>query len=227
MLYEIHHYSAPDTTALGALTTWFSEHVVPAWKAVDMRVVGCFTATIGRSPRLTTITACEDLNQRMATRERLTASDQWKSAYAALYANGDGLISGVDTAILRLTDYSPDPFTFHNAAAPGLFEERIYRGKTSRTMARVNQRFEEYTVRLFNEHGITPVAFWNVIIGADQPSLYYLVRYDSLSQRQPAWDSFRADPEWQQAYKESESAGPILLRTDSAILTPTPFSPMK
>jgi NIPSNAP len=227
MLYELRHYTAPDTTALGALTSWFGEHAVPSWQGAGMRVVGCWTVDLGQQPRLTAILGFEDLNQRMSQFQRFYASDLWKTATTALNVNGKALISGIDTAILEPTPYSPDPFALPQATQRGIFEERVYRGLTSRTTARVNQRFAEHTVRLFQKHGIKPVAFWNVLIGADQPSIYYLVRYDDLSQRQPAWASFRSDPEWQQASAESERDGALLLRITSTILAPTRFSPMQ
>ena len=227
MLYELRHYTPPDTTALAALSNWFGEYAVPAWQAAGIRVVGCWTVELGQQPRFTAILAFDDLNQRMEQFQRFYASDIWETATAAQYANGKGLIAEMNTAILEPTPYSPDPFAFPKAAQRGIYEERVYRAITSRTAARVNQRFAEHTIRLFQKHGITPVAFWNVIIGADQPSLYYLVRYDDLAQRQPAWAAFRADPDWQKAYVESEQDGPLLLRTTSTLLMPTRFSPLQ
>ena len=111
--------------------------------------------------------------------------------------------------------------------APGIFEERIYRAKDGRTFAGVNKRFNDHTTRIFAQHGITPVGFWTVEIGADQPSLYYLLRFDDLADYDPKWGAFRADPEWQQVRAESEKDGNLLLRIRSTILAPTPFSPMR
>lgn len=199
---------------------------VPAWEAVGVRVVGSWTVEVGAAPRFTIILAFDDLNQRMEQFAAFAASDRWRAASAAAFANGTGLTSGIDTAIIQQTPYSPDPLAFQSSGR-GIWEERVYRAKHARAAARVNQRFAEHTVTLFRKHGIAPVAFWNVVIGADQPSLYYLVRYDDLGQRQSAWANFRRDPEWQAAYTESEKDGPLLLRTTSTLLTPTAFSPMQ
>lgn len=226
MLYELRHYTAPDTTTLGALVNWFGEQTVPAWEAAGVRIVGAWTVEVGQAPRFTIILAYDDLNQRMEQNSTFLASDAWKAASAAAFNPSTSLVSGIDTAILQPTPYSADPLAFQSSGR-GIWEERVYRAKDVRTAARVNQRFTEHTVHLFEKHGITPVAFWNVIIGADQPSLYYLVRYDDLAQRQPAWAAFRSDPDWQKAYAESEADGPLLLRTTSTLLMPTPFSPMQ
>jgi NIPSNAP len=223
MLYELRHYTTPDTTTLGAFVAWYGKYIVPAYAAAGTRIVGCWTVELGQQPRFTAILAYDDANGWQEERAKFNASDEWRQAREAQQA---GMITGMDTAILEPTPYSPDPLAFASSGR-GIWEERVYRGKTSRTMARVNQRFAEHTVHLFQKHGINPVAFWNVVVGADQPSIYYLVRYDDLAQRQPAWAAFRSDPAWQRAYAESEENGPLLLRTTSTLLMPTAFSPMQ
>ena len=226
MIYELRHYTSPDTTTLAATVRWFGEHAVPAWEAVGVRIVGAWTVEVGTSPRFTIILGFDDLNQRMEQFAAFYASERWKAASAAAFASGAGLTSGIDTAILQPTPYSPDPRAFRSSGR-GIWEERVYRAKHARAAARLNQRFAEHTITLFRKHGIAPVAFWNVVIGADQPALYYLVRYDDLAQRQGAWANFRRDPEWQAAYAASEQDGPLLLRTTSTLLAPAPFSPMQ
>lgn len=227
MLYELRHYTTPDTSSLGTLTAWFGEQVMPECQSRGMRIVGCWTVAIGQQPRLTIMVAYDDANQRQEQMDGIRGSDAWRQIDALSYPNGTALITGIDSALLRPTPYSPDPFQFLNAASPGVFEERIYRGKDSRTFAAVNRRFNDHTTRIFANHGIIPVGFWTVEIGADQPSLYYLVRFDDLSEYNPKWNAFRSDPEWQHVRAESEKDGNIILRIASTILTPTPFSPMK
>lgn len=228
MLYELRHYTTPDTTSLGALTAWFGEQVVPEWNARGMRVVGCWTVAIGAQPRFTTMLAYEDANQRQQQFGDFRRSDAWRQMEERLYTGTTGLVTGMDTALLAPTPYSPDPFQFHNTGGtPGVFEERIYRARNGRTFAGVNRRFNDHTVRIFARHGIAPVGFWTVEIGADQPSLYYLVRFDDLGDYNPTWNAFRADPEWQQVREASEKDGNLLLQIRSTILAPTPFSPMR
>jgi hypothetical protein len=229
MLYELRHYTTPDTSSLGALSGWFGEHVVPEWQARGMRVVGCWTVAIGEQPRFTTMLAYDDAIQRQQQFGDFRRSDAWRQMEDRLYTGPgrNGLITGINTALLNPTPYSPDPFQFTNAASPGVFEERIYRARNGHTFAGVNRRFSDHTTRIFARHGIVPVGFWSVEIGADQPSLYYLVRFDDLSEYNPRWNRFRSDPEWQQVRAASEQDGNLLLWIRSTILAPTPFSPMQ
>ncbi len=226
MLYELRHYMTADTTSLGAVTTWAGQHLVPGWKAAGVRVVGCFTTLFGPTPRFSTLLAFDDANDRQTQLDAFYASPAWLEMEAGLYPDGRALVTGYDTLLLRPTAYSPDPFAFLDPASPGIFEERIYRGKDVRAMAKVHRRFNDHTVGLFAQYGIVPVGFWSVEVGADQPSLYYLVRYNSLAEREAPWAAFRADPTWQQVYAESEKDGPILLRVTANILAPTAYSPL-
>ena len=227
MLYELRHYQTPDMSSMGALVGWFGESVVPEWQARGMRVVGCWTAAIGAQPRFTTLLAYDDANQRMQQFGDFRQSEAWRQIEERAFTGNVGLVAGFDTALLTATPYSPDPFQFMHADTPGVFEERIYRGVSTRGFAAVNRRFNDHTVRIFARHGIVPVGFWRVEVGADQPSLYYLVRFDNLGEYDPKWGAFRADPEWQKVRAESERDGNILRRISSTILTPTAFSPMR
>lgn len=228
MLYELRHYTTPDTTSLGAMTSWFGEYVVPEWSARRMRVVGCWTVAIGQQPRFTTMLGYDDANQRQQQMGDFIRSDAWRQMEERLYSGTNSLITGIDTALLSPTPYSPDPLQFqHTDGSPGIFEERIYRARNGKTFAGVNRRFNDHTVGIFARHGIVPVGFWSVAIGADQPSLYYLLRFDDLAEYNPKWNAFRSDPEWQQVREASERDGNILLWIRSTILAPTAFSPMR
>jgi hypothetical protein len=57
-----------------------------------------------------------------------------------------------------------------------------------------------------------------------QDTLVYLLAHDSREAAKTSWDAFRADPEWQQAAKES-GVGPV--KVESVFLEPADYSPMK
>src|SRR4051794_36114635 len=112
MLYELRHYTTPDTTSLGALTAWFGEHVIPEYAARGTRVVGCWTVAIGELPRLTTMLAFDDANRRQEKSGDFRRSEAWRKMEDHLYTGTTGLITGINTALLAPTPYSPDPFQF-------------------------------------------------------------------------------------------------------------------
>jgi hypothetical protein len=106
-----------------------------------------------------------------------------------------------------------------------IYEYRAYYVMPGR-MPDIQKRFNDVTMRLFAKHGIKVVGFWDTIIG-DTSELTYICAFDDLAHRQRAWDSFVADPEWQEAKKQSELNGPLVERVVNKIWRPTKFSPLQ
>jgi len=107
-----------------------------------------------------------------------------------------------------------------------LYELRIYHCMPGKLPAVVS-RFENATVKLFEKHGIQPVGFWTTVIGESNADLYYVLKWDSLDERQKKFAAFAGDPEWISVRDKSEEAGPIIVSISNSILTPTRFSAMK
>lgn len=89
------------------------------------------------------------------------------------------------------------------------------------------KRFETKTLALWKKHEINPVGFWTVLIGDGNNELYYILAWDSLTDREKKWNGFMSDPEWIAARADSEKDGPILAKINNKILVPTAFSAMK
>jgi hypothetical protein len=107
-----------------------------------------------------------------------------------------------------------------------LYELRIYHCMPGKLPA-VVARFENTTVALFEKHGIQQVGFWTVNIGDSNADLYYILKWDSLDERQKKWAAFAVDPAWIAARDKSEEGGPIVASINNSILTPTKFSALK
>jgi hypothetical protein len=88
-------------------------------------------------------------------------------------------------------------------------------------------RFETATVALFAKHGIQQVGFWTVAIGESNADLYYILKWDSLDEREKKFGGFAADPAWIAARTKSEEGGPLISSFSNSILTPTKFSALK
>ncbi len=107
-----------------------------------------------------------------------------------------------------------------------LYELRIYHCMPGKLPAVVT-RFETATVKLFEKHGIQPVGFWTVVIGESNADLYYILKWDSLDERQKKFAAFQADPDWIAARDKSEEGGPLIASFSNSILAPTKFSALK
>ena len=107
-----------------------------------------------------------------------------------------------------------------------IHELRIYHALPGR-LPELLKRFENVTIRLFEKHGIKQVGFWTVAIGESNQDLIYILEWPSMAERDARWATFQADPEWIEARRKSEEAGPLLASIANSILRPTAFSAVR
>lgn len=108
-----------------------------------------------------------------------------------------------------------------------VFELRTYTTHDGKLDA-LHARFRDHTMRLFEKHGMTNVAYWTpqdpALAGK---TLVYLLAHRSPDAAKRSWDAFRNDPEWQKVKAESEAPGPIVRTIESVFGDPTDYSPVK
>lgn len=104
-----------------------------------------------------------------------------------------------------------------------IYELRVYHCLPGR-LPDLIKRFETATIRLFEKHGIQQLGFWTVAIGESNADLVYILKWDSLADRDARFAAFLRDPEWIEARRKSEENGPLLSSISNTIMTPTAFS---
>ena len=104
-----------------------------------------------------------------------------------------------------------------------LYELRIYECVPGK-LPDLNKRFSTITLKIWERHGIRQAGFWTTVIGESNQTLYYMLQWDSLADREKKWNAFQADPEWHAARAKTEEAGPIVANVKNFILGPTPYS---
>ena len=108
-----------------------------------------------------------------------------------------------------------------------VFELRTYTchpGKLPDLLA----RFRNHTMKIFEKHGITNIAYWvPQDAPASQNTLIYVIAHPSREAAKKNWAEFSKDPDWQKVQKESEANGKIVSKVDSVFMDATDFSPMK
>ena len=108
-----------------------------------------------------------------------------------------------------------------------VFELRTYtcyEGKLPDLLA----RFRNHTMRIFEKHGMTNIAYW---VPQDAPTsqntLIYVIAHASREAAKKNWDEFRQDPDWQKVQKESEANGKLVSKIESVFMDAADFSPIK
>ena len=124
----------------------------------------------------------------------------------------------------------PAPEKSQNYAQYGghhmIHELRVFHCVPGRLPALLS-RFETYTLRLFEKHGIKPLGFWTVAIGESSNDLFLILEWESLAEREQKFGAFLKDPEWLEARRKSEEDGPVEATITNTILVPTAFSTVR
>ena len=107
-----------------------------------------------------------------------------------------------------------------------IYELRIYQCVPGRLPALL-KRFEDYTLKIWEKHGIRQTGFWTVLIGDSSNDLHYLLAWESMAEREKVWGTFLADPAWIKVREDTERDGPIIANIKSSFLKPTEFSAVK
>ena len=119
-----------------------------------------------------------------------------------------------------------------------IYELRVYTALPGRREAML-ARFRDHTTRLFEKHGMRNIGYWTNYAGGRYgeralgpgagilPALRPELADLDVAQRERAWAAFSADPEWREAYEESERDGPIVSHSENRLLQPTDFSPLR
>ena len=107
-----------------------------------------------------------------------------------------------------------------------IYELRVYHCVPGR-LPDLLKRFDTITLKLWEKHRIHQAGFWTVAIGDSNQDLYYLLKWESLAEREQKFGAFGADPDWLKARAETEKNGPIVAKVTNSFLTPTNFSSVK
>ena len=105
-----------------------------------------------------------------------------------------------------------------------VFEMRTYVAPPGR-LDDMNARFRNYTLKLFEKHGMVNIGYWMPIENPDN-KLIYVLAFPSVEAREASWKAFIADPQWHEVRKKTEADGPIVAKIESVLLEATDYSPV-
>ncbi len=233
--FEMRVYYAAEGK-LDALHARFRDHTCKLFEKHGITNLGYFVP-IGENPerKLIYFIAYPSRAERDACWGAFFKDSDWQKAYKASEVDGK-LVTRVETAYLGATDYSPDVKAEN--VGHRVFELRTYTTEPGR-LPNLNARFREREMQLFAKHGITNLAYWNLLDdqkGASKPpdgknTLIYLIAHKDADARKASFDAFSKDPEWTTVRKASEEkAGGSLTIKDGAkgvMLVPTDYSAVK
>ena len=221
------YYAAPGK--LDDLLARFRDHTVKLFEKHGITNIGYWVPIENKDNKLVYVIAFPSREAQAKSWKEFGADPDWQAARKASEEKGK-LVTKAESVFLNATDFSPA--IKPSAAAPRVFELRTYT-TTPGNLGRLQARFRDHTVALFQKHGMTNLFYW--IPMADQKTadntLVYLLAHASADAAKASFTSFRGDPVWVAAKEASEKdAGGSLTMPDgvkSEFLKATDFSPTK
>lgn len=107
-----------------------------------------------------------------------------------------------------------------------IVEMRVYHCAPTRLPALL-ARFRDTTLGYFKQYGIEQIGFWTTVVGPDNHALTYMLKWDSMAQREERWTAFANDPDWIAERNATEKDVPIVTRVENSFLAPTDFSALR
>jgi hypothetical protein len=105
-----------------------------------------------------------------------------------------------------------------------IHEMRVYEAMPGR-LGDLNKRFREITLPIWTRLGIRPVAFWTTLVGPSNNTLFYILSWDSMAERERIWTQFMTDEEWVRRKGELDRDGVLVARAENQLLQLTDYSP--
>ena len=227
--FELRTYTANDGK-LDALHSRFRDHTIEIFDRQGMTNIGYWVPQQNEKNQLIYLLGYPSRAARDTAWKAFSKDPAWRKAYKESTANGR-LVKKVDSLFLKPTDFSPT-IKASKADANRAFELRTYTASPDR-LSNLNARFRDHTVELFSKHGMTNFAYFNLADGQEdtENTLVYLLAHQSKAAAKASFDSFRQDPKWKAARKDSEekAGGGLTVRggVKSIFLNPTDYSQTK
>lgn len=218
--YELRIYTAPEGK-LEALHRRFQKYSRRIFARYDMDRVGFWIPIENPENRFYYVLSYPDCQARDSSWARFFRDPEWAHVIDVTEADGS-LTTNVEEIFMHAADFSPTigPWMVSH---PRVYELRMYTPHEGRFDALL-ARFRDHTVRIFQKHGMTNIAYW---IDRDRERLIYLLAYPSAHFREESWMEFRLDREWQAVAEESQRDGPLVADIESILLNPTEYSPLR
>lgn len=227
-VFELRIYYAAEGK-LEALHSRFRDHTVKLFEKHGMENVGYWVPLENPENQLIYFLAYPSREARDTSWKNFMADPDWQKAHKASEVNGK-LVAKAESKFFQATDYSPsikaDP------KGERVFEMRTYTASPGNLKA-LESRFRDHTVKLFEKHGMTNVAYWTLM--KDQPdaenNLTYILSHKSRDIAKESFASFGKDPDWVAARKGSEekAGGSLTIPkgVKSVFMQATDYSPIR
>jgi hypothetical protein len=220
-LYEMRIYYA-HPGKLEDLQKRFRENTMRIFEKHGMNNLGYWVPLENTDNKLIYILSYPDKEAREKSWKAFSEDPEWKKVQSESEANGK-LVAKVESIFMKTTDFSP------KVKADASDKDRVFELRTYTTpsgkLNDLQARFRNHTLKLFEKHGMTNVAYW--IPTEKENTLIYILAHKSKEAGEKSFDEFRKDPDWIKVKTESEKNGPLTEKVESVYMKATDYSKIK
>jgi hypothetical protein len=227
-LYRIDYFYYRQGDQVNRLNRFFSSQAPLLLK--HMRSFGVFTAVMApHAQTMLVLSGFANAEEMAAAAARIEADPGYRKAHDEFESGAEPPFDSAQRVLLRATEFSPEIVApAEKPKTPRYFELRIYHSPTLRQLGLVHERFSGPEIQIFHRSGVHPILYADTLIGPDLPNLTYLIPFASLADREKAWDTFNADPEWVKVRTESIArGGQIVNYNNISLWRAAPYSPIQ
>jgi hypothetical protein len=227
-LYLLDYFSYRQGDQATRLTDFLSSQVPLMSK--HARALGVFTAVLAPHVQTTVVLRGYASADEMDTASGIVAADPgYRKAHEEFEKGADGPYDTLQRVLLQATDFSPEIVPLaEKPKSLRYFEIRVYHAPTQRQLRAVHERFIKAEINIFHRSGVNPILYADTVIGPEMPNLTYIIPFASLADREKAWDTFLADPEWIKVRAESVARdGQIVNFQNITLWRATAYSPIQ
>ncbi|HIN54023.1 MAG TPA: NIPSNAP family protein [Planctomycetes bacterium] len=222
-VYELRTYTT-NAGKLDNLNARFRDHTVALFEKHGIQSIG-YWVPVAKENTLVYVIKHKSRDTAKASWQAFIADPAWKKVARESQLDGNILAKAPESVYMETTDYSA---TWKNGSADDddLFELRIYKAAEGK-LGKLDARFRDHTIRLFEKHGMRNVAYWHP---TDEPNskdhLIYIIKHESRAAAKASWQAFGADPDWKKAAAAS-GVGRLAKPPASTYMKATDYSAIK
>lgn len=226
--YELRLYHLRQGPMLKRFDDFYRDLAVPALNRAGVSAVGVFDVMIGPDqPTKYVLLPFASWNAMNEAREKFESDEAvLKSDFANLPPTDPGYIRKQSSVLLAFKSVPKLEIpALTKEKKSRIFELRTYEAHSRKANKKKVEMFDAGEVDIFRRTGLQPVFFGEGLVGANLPSLTYMLVFDDMATRDKNWGQFGSHPDWKKlsttpGYTNAE----ILTNITSVFLRPTGYS---
>lgn len=228
--YGIEYFYMKNGSQPARLHEFLRDGMLPALNRVHSGPKMVLEALVApQMPQVAVINGFTSWEEVIGMHHKVSADPDFRKSIEAWEKGEDAPYESSTNVILEATDYSPSIVAPKQPPkTPRVFELRVYHSPTFRQLRALHERFASAEIPIFHRSGVHPILYSSTVVGPNRPNLTYLIPFDSLADREKAWNAFGADPEWAKVRKESiDKYGQVSSVIQISLYRATPYSPVR